>query len=246
MLERLRAYLLIGIWAAGLGLVGPVVIPLTMLTGREGLITYPAAFFVWLGLKAARVRVSVEGRDRIDPDATYVYVCNHQSVLDPPILWLLLGKRTRRAAYLVKKELGRVPILGFGVTLIGMLLVDRSNSERARESARRAAAALRHGRSFVVFAEGTRTRDGSILPFKRGAFHMAVDAGVPVVPVTVDGAFEAMPPGTFRLRPVPIRITIHEPISTEGMRSNDVAALADRSHDVVASALGNPSRSIGV
>jgi 1-acyl-sn-glycerol-3-phosphate acyltransferase len=246
MLQRLRAYLLIGIWAAGLGLVGPFVIPLRMLTGREEFITYPSGFFVWLGLKVARVRVTVEGRGRVDPDGTYVYVCNHQSVLDPPIIWLTLGSRRRRVAYLVKKEIGRVPVLGFGVQQIGMLLVDRSNSERATESARRASAAIKGGRSFAVFAEGTRTRNGRLLPFKKGAFHMAVAAGVPVVPVTIDGAYEAMPPDTFRLRSVPIRVTIHEPIPTAGLRSDDVHALVARAHAAVAAPLGNPAAAGGV
>jgi 1-acyl-sn-glycerol-3-phosphate acyltransferase len=246
MLQRLRAYLLIGIWALGLGLVGPVVIPLTLLTGREGFITYPSTFFVWLGLKVARVRVTVEGRDRVDPDGTYVYVCNHQSVLDPPIIWLALGRVSRRVAYLVKKEISRVPVLGIGVQQIGMLMVDRSNSERARDSARRAAAAVRAGRSFAVFAEGTRTRDGRLLPFKKGAFHMAIAAGVPVVPVTIDGAYEAMPPDTFKLRSVPIRVIIHDPIPTVGLGSDGLAPLVERAQAAVAAGLGNPPGRNGV
>ena len=96
------------------------------------------------------------------------------------------------------------------------------------------------GRSFAVFPEGTRTRDGALRPFKKGAFHMAIEAGVPVVPVTIAGAFEAMPSGTLRLEPVPVRVTMHEPIPTAGLTHEDVEQLLERTRAAIASALPAP------
>jgi len=237
MIDRLRAYLLIGTWALGLGLVGPFVIPLTRITGRESFITYPATFFVWLGYKLTGTRFVVLGRDKVDPNGVYVYASNHQSLIDAAIVWTHIGTLQRRVAYLVKKEIGKVPILGYGVRQIGMILVDRKNRDGARSAAKQAAEALKRGRSFAVFAEGTRTRDGRVLPFKKGAFHMAIDAGVPVVPVSIDGAFEAMPPGALRLERVPVRVVIHDPIPTEGLTASDVDVLAERVRTVVASSV---------
>jgi 1-acyl-sn-glycerol-3-phosphate acyltransferase len=237
MLERLRAYVLVGVWAVGLAVLGPVCILLTVLTKWEGFITYPTALVVRLGMLLSGVRYSVVGRERLDPRGVYVYTPNHQSMIDPPMVWVSLGSLALRPGFLVKKEIGRVPVLGYGIRQIGMLLVDRSNSERALASARMATERLHAGRSFTVFPEGTRTRDGKLLPFKKGAFHMAVDAQVPIVPVSIDGAHRAMPRGAMRLRPVPIRVTIHDPIPTAGLTQEDVPELLERTRAAVASAV---------
>jgi 1-acyl-sn-glycerol-3-phosphate acyltransferase len=237
MIGRLRAYLMMLVWGGGLAILGPPFILLTVLTGREGFTTLPAMVVVLAGLRVGGVRVTVVGRERVDPDAVYVYTPNHQSLLDAPIVWTALGTPRRRVGFLVKTELERVPIFGYGIKAIGMIPVERGNRETAVASARRATERLHSGRSFAVFAEGTRTRDGALRPFKKGAFHMAIAAGVPVVPVTIDGAYRAMPPGTLRLEPVPVRVTIHEPIPTAGLTERDVDALSARARSAVASAL---------
>jgi 1-acyl-sn-glycerol-3-phosphate acyltransferase len=235
MIDRLRAYLLLAVWAFGLGICGPIVIPLTVLTKREGFITYPTAFFVWLGYFLTGTRFVVIGREKVDPNGVYVYTSNHQSLIDAAIIWTHIGTFRRRVAFLVKKEIGKVPVLGYGVRQLDMILVDRKDRESALAAARKATETLRRGRSFGVFAEGTRTRDGRVLPFKKGAFHMAVNAGVPVVPVSIDGAFEAMPPGSLRLKRVPVRVVIHDPIPTTGLTDDDVGDLAERARAIVAS-----------
>jgi 1-acyl-sn-glycerol-3-phosphate acyltransferase len=237
MLERLRALVTLGVWAAGLAVLGPPCILLTVVTKWEGFITYPTTAVVRLGLLLGGARFTVAGRERLDARGVYVYTPNHQSLLDPPLVWISLGSPARRPAFLVKKEIGRVPVLGYGIRQIGMLLVDRSNTERARASALEATERLHAGRSFAVFPEGTRTRDGRLLPFKKGAFYMAVDAGVPIVPVSIDGAHLAMPRGQMRLRRVPIRITIHEPIPTAGLSQADVPRLLEEARAAVASAV---------
>lgn len=237
MIERLRAYILYAVWGGVLAVLGPFCIALTALTGKPEFVTIPTAATIKLGLLLAGVQYTVEGRDRVDPTGTYVYVSNHQSTLDPPMIWLSLGTMRRRIGYLFKSQVEKVPLLGTGAKIIGMISVDRSNRDRAVESVQRATESLRKGQSFGVFAEGTRTRTGDLLPFKKGAFHMAIAAGVPVVPVSIDGAFEAMPPGAMRLRSVPIRIEIHDPIETAGMTEDDVDSLLEKTREVVESSL---------
>lgn len=237
MIGRLRAYLMFFVWGTGLLLLGPPFILLTALTGIEEFVTLPATAVVRAGLWVGGVRVEVVGRDRVDPDRVYVYTPNHQSLLDACIVWLTLGTPRRRIGFLVKTELERVPIFGYGIKQIGMIPVERGNQERAVASAQRATTKLESGRSYAVYPEGTRTRDGSLRPFKKGAFRMAIDAGVPVVPVTIDGAFRAMPPGAIRVENVPVRIVIHDPIPTAGLGPEDVPALMEQVRDVIASAL---------
>ena len=239
MIGSLRAYLMMLTWGLGLAILGPPCIFLTVVTGREGFTTLPATAVVLAGLWVGGVRVTVTGRERVDPVGVYVYTSNHQSLLDAAVAWTALGTPGRRVGFLVKTELERVPIFGYGLKAIGMIPVERGNRDRAVASARRATERLHAGRSFAVFAEGTRTRDGRLLPFKKGAFHMAIEAGVPVVPVTIDGAYRAMRPGAIRLEPVPVRVTIHEPIPTAGMAEADVPTLLERTRATIASALTN-------
>jgi 1-acyl-sn-glycerol-3-phosphate acyltransferase len=234
MIERMRAYILFAVWGGVLAILGPICIALTALTRIPEFVTIPTMATIWLGLALAGVRYTVEGRDRVDPAGTYVYVANHQSTLDPPMIWLSLGTPLHRIGYLFKSQVEKVPLLGTGAKIIGMIPVDRSNRDRAVESVRRATESLRKGQPFGVFAEGTRTRNGELLPFKKGAFHMAIEAGVPIVPVTIHGAFEAMPPGAVRLRGVPIRIVIHDPIPTSGMSEADVDSLLESTRAVMA------------
>lgn len=234
MIERMRAYILFAVWGGVLAILGPICIALTALTRIPEFVTIPTMATIKLGLVLAGVRYTVEGRNRIDPAGTYVYVANHQSTLDPPMIWLSLGTPLHRIGYLFKSQVEKVPLLGTGAKIIGMIPVDRSNRDRAVESVRRATESLRKGQPFGVFAEGTRTRNGDLLPFKKGAFHMAIAAGVPIVPVTIQGAFEAMPPGAVRLRSVPIRIVIHDPIPTSGMTEADVDALLESTREVMA------------
>jgi 1-acyl-sn-glycerol-3-phosphate acyltransferase len=120
-----------------------------------------------------------------------------------------------------KKELFRLPVLATAMRMGGFVPVDRSNREAAIESARTAARIAASGASFLIAPEGTRSRTGDLLPFKKGGFHIAIDSRVPVLPITVVGAFELMPPGSFAIRPGTIEIFFHEPIETSGLQSRD-------------------------
>lgn len=211
-MARLRALLLLGFWFGSIAFIAPFVIALFLLTKKENAIYSPVRVFIRAGLFMVGVKVEVAGLDRLDPSRTYLFAPNHQSFIEVPLLVTYLG---RNPGYLAKKELFKYPIFGYGIGLIGVVPVDRSNSKTAVASAQLAADNLRRGKDYIVYPEGTRSRDGRLLPFKKGAFVMALEAGVPIVPVTVSGCTAVMPKGDVRVYPATVRITVHEPIETK-------------------------------
>lgn len=238
MMARARGLFLLGFWFTMIAILAPFLILLRLITGSEETLYRPVGFFVKLGLALVGVRVVVKGIERLDPKQSYILTPNHQSFIEVPLFVTYLG---RNPAYLAKKEVFRYPMFGYGIGLMGVVPVDRSNSAAAVESARRATENLRRGKSYVVYPEGTRSRDGRLLPFKKGAFMMAVDAGVPVVPVTVAGATKIMPKGEIKVHPSVVRITLHEPISTAGYGRANVDELIAQVRDKIGSALTDPS-----
>jgi len=234
MMPRLRAIFLLGLWFTGIAVIAPFMILLTLITKNENCIYRPVRFFVKLGLALVGVRVAVTGVENLTPGQPYIFTPNHQSMIEVPLFVTYLG---RNPAYLAKKEVFKYPIFGFGISLMGVVPVDRSNTQSAIESAQLATEKLRAGKSYVVYPEGTRSADGRLLPFKKGAFVMAIDAGVPIVPVTIRGASGIMPKGEIRIIPSTVHITIHPPVSTEGYSKENVSELVDSVREKVASAL---------
>jgi 1-acyl-sn-glycerol-3-phosphate acyltransferase len=174
------------------------------------------------------VRATVTGREHLAGGGSFVFVPNHQSHLDILLLLALLPGRTRFAA---KQELWRHPVMAAILDTLGMVPIDRERPEASVELLNRAAAS---GDSFVVFPEGTRSRDGRLLPFKKGAFVLAIAAGLPVVPVTLRGTRRLMPRGS-RMTVVPgdVEIVIEAPIPTAGLRYDDRDALAAEVRTVI-------------
>jgi 1-acyl-sn-glycerol-3-phosphate acyltransferase len=235
-MPRLRGVFLLAFWFTAIGVFAPFLILLCMITKNENMIYSPVRFFVRLGLALVSVKVEVTGLDRLDPNQTYIFTPNHQSLIEVPLFVTYLG---RNPAYLGKKEVFKYPVFGRGIRLIGVVPVDRSNSPAAVESAKLATENLRRGKSYVVYPEGTRSKDGGLLPFKKGAFMMAIDAGVPIVPITVSGATKIMPKGEVKVFPSTVRITIHEPIDTAGYSKENVVELMGKAREKVFSALGD-------
>jgi 1-acyl-sn-glycerol-3-phosphate acyltransferase len=184
--------------------------PATWITGSANLLYAIAMWITHNGLRLAGLSVDVEGKDKIDPAGTYIFMCNHVSNLDPPVL---LTRLPRRTSVLVKKELFQVPVLGRAMRLGDLVSVDRSNREAAVESMHEAEEVMKRGLNMTVFPEGTRSRDGRLLPFKKGPFYLAMDSGVPVVPVTVLGSENLMMKGSLLIRPGRVRLVFHAPIS---------------------------------
>ncbi|MGH9944351.1 MAG: lysophospholipid acyltransferase family protein [Pyrinomonadaceae bacterium] len=218
----------------------PPALLIAYLAGRRELV-YPAARFGaknWLRLSGMKVKV--DGLERLDPRQTYIFVANHRSYLDTAALFHHLGRNIGIPA---KKELLKVPILGYGMGYVNIMAIDRSNRERAFETVRAAIERIRSGVSFGVFAEGTRARPGQLLPFKKGAFHMAIEARVPVVPIAIKNTDYLMGKGTGVARPGTIEMVILPPIDTEGLSpEDDVARLALEARARIAEELGVSAR----
>ncbi len=173
-------------------------------------LTHRVARFWGRGIiRLCGLRVRVEGAEHIRRGDSYVFVANHTSMLDIP---LLLGYLPIRFHWLAKRELFGIPLFGSSIRMIGGIPVDRENPRSALKSMRAAAKRVRDGASLMIFPEGTRSKDGSVQEFKAGAFHVAVQTGGAVVPVAVWGAHRALPRGRLSVRHVPVTITITPPI----------------------------------
>ncbi len=211
---------------------GPPVLFVAWLTGKHDLV-YPWALFGarnWLRLSGARVKVT--GAEHLNPNQTYVFISNHRSYLDTATLFVYTG---RRLGLLAKKELLKVPILGYGMGFVNIMAIDRSNSERARVTVEAATDRIRSGRSFGVFAEGTRARPGEFLPFKKGAFYMAAQAGVPIVPVALRNTDHLMGKGTGEARAGTIEMLMLQPVSTAGSSTDEeIKSLVNHVHSLIA------------
>ncbi len=176
-------------------------------------------------LWVSRVKITVSGAEKLDPNQSYIYMPNHQSNADIP---LLLGRLPVQFRWLAKAELFKIPIFGRAMRGVGYISIDRSNRKSAFESLERAARTIRNGTSVLIFPEGTRSRDGHLLPFKKGGFVLSVDAGVPIVPIVIRGTREIIPKGHFMIRPAPVTMQILDPVETAGYTRKTKDALLER------------------
>jgi 1-acyl-sn-glycerol-3-phosphate acyltransferase len=214
----LRVLLLLTFWSVAAVLVGLVCIPWTFLTGKVDLLYRMGVAVGLAGVRLVGVKVEVVGSENLDWRRTYIFMCNHVSNLDPPIVIPVMPRRT---SVLVKKELFRIPILGWGMRLASLVPVDRSNRDAAIASLRSAAEVLRSGVNMTIWPEGTRSRDGRLLPFKKGPFHLSAETGVPIVPVTVVGTHEIWPKGEFAIHSGTATVIFHEPIDPAAFASQE-------------------------
>jgi len=204
------------------------------LIDRRGYFAHRCArVWSWLILKTTGVRVTVEGLDRITPGTTYVFVSNHQSIYDTPVVFASLPYQLRIIA---KASLGRFPVLGWHLRRGGHLFVDRIRPDRLG-ILRRWRALVSDGLSLIIYAEGTRSPDGHVARFKAGSFLLAIQAALPIVPLAIVGTRRVMPKGRLRTEPADVRLIVHTPIQPpvlERPTVRDAVALADRVHAIVA------------
>ena len=196
--------LLCSLWAVTVGLFDA--------GGRSGHAC--ARFWSLWCLRIARIRLVVRGLDLMPTLGPVIYMGNHQGNIDIPALSVAIP---RLFSWVAKEELFRVPVFGAAMRRAGYIPLDRSDGRKALKSMRVAAERIAAGASVVIFPEGTRSLDGSLLPFKRGAFLLAAKAGVPIVPFTINGSRELNPPNRMELRPGTVSVSFAAPLQTAGV-----------------------------
>jgi 1-acyl-sn-glycerol-3-phosphate acyltransferase len=179
---------------------------------RNGnIVHHYARWWAKIQLLVSGVRVKVGGLEHLDKETPYIYMSNHQGSYD---IFALLSCLPVQFRWIAKKELFAIPILGWAMGAANYISIDRSGRRRALESIERAARKIKGGVSVVIFPEGTRSRDGSIQPFKRGGFTLALKSGVPIIPITINGSRDVMPRDSMRVRPGEIRVSVDGAIQT--------------------------------
>lgn len=214
----IRTLIMIGFWALAAPLAALVGFTWTFLSGN---VTLLYRMFTWgakTGVRLAGVRVEVIGLDQIDSSRSYLFMTNHVSNLDPPIQ---IPRIPRRTSVMVKKELFKVPILGQAMRMGALVPVDRGNREAGIEAVTAAKAVIEQGLNMTIYVEGKRSFDGKLLPFKKGPFYLALECGVPVVPMTIVGTHDAMPKGRFAIKPGLVKMIFHPPIEPKDFGSRD-------------------------
>jgi 1-acyl-sn-glycerol-3-phosphate acyltransferase len=205
-------------------LAGPIALAIGVGLKNKTALYVPGHIGVGLALGLSGIRYRVRGREHIPKDRAVVFCSNHESNVDPPVLFQALHKRLH---VLFKAELTKLPILGAVMVAGGFVPVERDRREASLASIDRAAASIRSGNSFLIFPEGTRSRTSELLPFKKGGFIMAIKAQAPIVPVAVSGGRSAMQKGSWFVRPVMVDVRIGEPVETSGFALDDRDALIE-------------------
>ena len=221
-------------------LIGLLTLPVTLTIlllapfDRQGKLAYGISrFWAWGILKIGGIRLKVQGLDRLDPSRPYIFMANHQSNIDIPVLVQGLPKFQLR--WIAKKELVFIPFFGWAMWSSGQIVVDRSNRAEAMASLRRAKEKIAGGISVVIFPEGTRSADGRLLPFKRGGFLLAVKAKTAIVPITISGSSTLLPRGDWRLRGGEVEVIVSEPIDIERDHATNLTALLNRVRGIIES-----------
>jgi len=203
---------------------------------------------LWLARLWSRVILGVPGvkldikmRVPLDPGRPYVFMPNHASMVD---IWAVLVAVPTSFRFMAKKQLSRIPLFGWAMSAGRFIFIDRQNGLAARRSMDEAARRIRAGQSVVIFPEGTRTRDGRLLPFKKGGFHLALNSGAAIVPVAIRGSRDVMPRGAALIRAGSVSVEVGEPIPTEGLAHGDRDALIAKVRGRVAEMLGEQLESI--
>jgi 1-acyl-sn-glycerol-3-phosphate acyltransferase len=214
----IRTIAMLAFWALAAPVAAVIGFPWTFLTGDCSFLYRMFMIGAWSGVRLTGVRVETVGLDELDPSRTYIFMSNHVSNLDPPITIPLIPRRT---SVMVKKELFRVPILGRAMHIGSLVPVDRGNRDAGIESVRIAKEVIQQGLNMTIYVEGKRSFDGKLLPFKKGPFYLAMECGVPIVPVTIVGTHYVMPKTRFAIKQGTVTVIFHPPIEPNDFGSRE-------------------------
>lgn len=214
----IRTLLMLGFWAVMLPFAALISFPWALMTGDIRPLYKVGMWSAFAGVRLAGVRVKTAGMEQLDPHATYIFMCNHVSNIDPPLFLPLLPGR---ASVMAKKELFRIPIFGKAMRMADIVPVDRGNRDAGIAAVRAAAEVVKKGIHMAIYVEGHRSYDGKLLPFKKGPFYLAEQCQVPVVPVTIAGTHYVMPKGRFAIKPGLVTLIFHAPIQPTKLGDRD-------------------------
>jgi 1-acyl-sn-glycerol-3-phosphate acyltransferase len=214
----IRTIAMLTFWGLAAPVAALIGFPWTFISGDISLLYSMFMWGAWNGVRLTGVRVETVGLDRLDAARTYIFMSNHVSNLDPPILIPLIPRRT---SVMVKKELFTYPILGRAMRMGSLVPVDRGHRDAGIEAVKAAKEVIGQGLNMTIYVEGKRSFDGKLLPFKKGPFYLAMECGVPVVPVTIAGTHYAMPKKRFAIRPGMVKVIFHEPIEPKDFGSRE-------------------------
>jgi 1-acyl-sn-glycerol-3-phosphate acyltransferase len=221
----MRTVILLIFYLIDIILVSPVLLALWVI-GKKDPVLDIGKWVMGVSRRILGLTIEVEGRENVDPAKSYVYMANHVSFLDGPLLFYVIPQRVR---VILKKSIFRIPVVGAAMRFAGFIPVDRKRMSGGKRSIDEAVLAMKEkGYSFLIFPEGTRSRDGKLHDLKRGGFFLAVAAQAPIIPITIQGTFELMPRGRIFPRRGKIKVIFHPPIETAGKTVADLPALASQ------------------
>jgi 1-acyl-sn-glycerol-3-phosphate acyltransferase len=215
--------------------IGLPTIPLFWILNRKKWLYPYATWGAKRWLEACGAKIVVKGKENLKDGENYVFISNHRSYLDTATLFIFTG---RRIGLVAKKELLKAPILGQGMGFVNIIAIDRTNAERARQSMEKARQVMDDGYSFGVFAEGTRAMPGELLPFKKGAFHLALQTEAPIIPVAIKNTDNMMGKKTGVAHSGTIEMVLLPPIETKNRSTEDLMDLLRETREAIAEELG--------
>lgn len=198
--------------------------------------------YMWAILKASNVKLTADGLEHVKTGRSYIVMANHRSMYDIPVLHYLLG-RGRDLRWIGKQEVQKVPVFGWAYRVSRHVAIDRQNRRVAIETLRRAAEESRAGVSFVIMPEGTRNTTQELLPFKKGGFHLALDTGLPILPVAIVGSEKLMRKGSWYILPGSIHVSVRPVVETRDFEREDIEGLLERVRSAISAGLPDPPRS---
>lgn len=222
---RFRTFALVLFYTLLVILITPFIV-FCMLTGLRDPLIAVGQWAMRVSKRVLGIKVEVSGLDRFDPRTALIFMPNHTSFLDGPMLEMIIPGAAR---VILKKSIVGIPIVGLGMRFVGFVPVDRKGAEGGKRSIARAIRMVREkGYSFLIFPEGTRSRDGRLQAFRRGGFFLALESGAPIVPVTIRGTFELMPKGQKFARKGSVQVAFHDPITMAGYTIGTMAGLMEK------------------